>query len=168
MSPCVTSCQSLEVTSLKLIDATNGSIIGQLNDGDTIYKGSAGPFSVRALVCDDPVGSVFFDLNGSVIKKENLSPHDINGGSVSVPNAWNPPVGTHTPIPTPYQRRNGNGTVGIAETVSFTVMSSIGPARISQGSSSATADRHGQQTDAAGTDNHGASHPVESGWRGGP
>ncbi len=127
LTPCLPSCQTLEVTSFKLIDATNGTLIGQLNNGDTINRSNIGPFSIRAETCNGPVGSVLFHLNGLKVKKENSMPYDINGGPVSVPKPWMAPLGTHTLVATPYSNANGNGTAGIAETVMFTVIDPSNP-----------------------------------------
>lgn len=141
------TCVQLEVISFKLIDAINGSIIRSLNDGDIIDKSAMPPFSIRANVCKDPVGSVLFDLNGSIVQKENLIPYDINGGSVAVPAPYNPPAGSYTLVATPYSNANGNGTVGIAETVNFTVIG--GTPRIAGGNVNLTdrdAQREGELT----------------------
>ena len=122
LQPCNPLCQALEVTSFKLISAVNGSLIGQLNTGDTINRATIGPFGIRAETCNGPVGSVLFDLNGSVVRKENVIPYDLSGGTVSMPNPWNAPLGTHTLIATPYSGKHGQGSMGIAEMVSFTVI----------------------------------------------
>lgn len=153
LAPCLTSCQTLEVTSFKLISAVDGSLIGQLNNGDTINRGTMVPFSIRAETCGGPVGSVLFDLNGSVIKKENAKPYDINGGSLSKPNAWSPPLGTHTLLGTPFTNAYGKGTAGISETVNFTVIDIV--ARVIGGNND-NSIANGQTGEQVGTaDNDG-------------
>ncbi len=118
---CIPPCMELEVTSFMLISASTGNPIGLLQDGDVIDKSLIGPFSIRANVCNGPVGSVLFDLNGTVVMKENLMPYDINGGSISRPNAFDPAPGFYTLVGEPYSNANGNGTLGVTETVTFTV-----------------------------------------------
>jgi hypothetical protein len=123
VNPCTSSCQSLEVTSFYLVSATNGSLIGKLKNGDIIDRSATGPFSIRAVTCNGAaVGSVLFDLNGTFVQKENLMPYDISGGTVNVPKAWSAPLGNHMLVATPYSSSNGFGTMGISETVNFSVI----------------------------------------------
>ena len=148
LNPCASGCQSLEVTSFKLISAVDGSLIGQLSSGDTINRSTIGPFGIRAETCNGlSVGSVLFDLNGSMIQMENQLPYDINGGSVTKPNAWIPPLGTHTLIATPYSQGYGKGTPGIAETVVFTVVD-LAPRVISGSDGTADNDLEGEDGNA--------------------
>ena len=121
-----------------------------LNDGDTLYLGSMGSFTIRANTCDGIVGSVIFDLNGSFFRKENLFPYDIMGGSFSSPAAFIPPVGTHTVVATPYDGKNGRGMMGIAETVTFHVVAGMAPRTAGSGTTDPT-DQTGQQSALGGT-----------------
>ena len=147
---CVTGCATLEVVSFDLVSSTTGMAMRPLNDGDTIYLGSIGGFTIRANTCDGVVGSVVFDLNGSQFKKENLFPYDIMGGNFSSPVAFMPPVGTHTVVATPYGGRNGNGMMGIAETVTFHVMGGMAPRSTNDGTSDPQ-DQASQQNDPGST-----------------
>ncbi len=132
---CVPPCMELEVISFMLVNATTGNQIGLLQNGDVIDKSMVGPFSIRAIVCNDPVGSVLFDLNGSIVMKENLVPYDINGGTITMPNAWNPAPGVYTLVGRPYSKMNGRGVQGITETVTFTVIDGVGLQVTNTGSS---------------------------------
>ena len=90
-----------------------------------INKTAIGSFSIRANVCDSPVGSVKFILNGTSIKIETTPPYAINGDSpVGYYTAWNPNLGSYTLEGRPYSGASGSGTAGVSEIVSFTVISS--------------------------------------------
>lgn len=120
-------CDWLEVTSYSVVDATTGAEIGPLADGDTLYKGSLGPFSIRANVCHNPVTSVWFYLNGSLVTKENLIPYDINGGTQTVPYPWSAPTGTHSLVALPRSGRGMYAQIGQADTIGFTVVAGVSP-----------------------------------------
>lgn len=128
---CIGGCATLEVVSFELVSSMTGMTMRPLNDGDTLDLASMGSFSIRANTCDGVVGSVIFDLNGAQFSKENLFPYDIMGGSFAAPTAFVPPVGTHTLVATPYDGKNGKGTMGIAETVTFHVMAGASSRSIS-------------------------------------
>ncbi len=126
-SSCGGPCQPLEVVSFTLMHAGNTGEIGPLTDGMTINLATIGSFSIRANTCNGQnVGSVKFILNGSAIKTESLSPYAINGDNSGGYIAWNPSVGSKTLTATPYSQGGGNGTTGISETVSFTVINQSG------------------------------------------
>jgi hypothetical protein len=137
-TPCE-DCDLLEVTGFSLIDASSGAVLGLLNNGDTLYKARLDPFSIRAEVCHDPVGSILFNLNGSPIQTENILPYDLNGGSLTHPNPWNAPIGNHTLVAIPYSNKNAKGLTGIADTVNFTVVAGMAPRNASASSTNISA-----------------------------
>jgi hypothetical protein len=159
-TPCVGGCTSLEVVSFDLVSSMTGKAMRPLNDGDTLYLGSMGSFTIRANTCDGIVGSVIFDLNGSYFSKENLFPYDIMGGGFSSPNAFVPPVGTHTIAATPYDGKNGRGMMGIAETVTFHVVAGMAPRTAGNGTTNPT-DQNVQQSALGGTAALDASSQME-------
>ncbi|MDZ7848243.1 MAG: T9SS type A sorting domain-containing protein [Owenweeksia sp.] len=121
------TCVQLEVVSLTLMQAGSGGPIRQLLNGDVIYKSTTGPFSVRADVCDQPVGSVVFNVNGNNIQTESVFPYAINGDGGGSFNQWDPAPGNYIITAMPYSNNGGNGTAGIAETVTITVMNDPPP-----------------------------------------
>ena len=119
------SCVPNEVVSLILMEAgLGGNSLGRIRDGDVIIKSIVGPFSIDAQVCEDTaVESVVFHHNGTQIKTESVAPYAINGDKASTGfRAWNIPEGVHTVMATPYSGNSGNGTPGVPETVTFTVL----------------------------------------------
>jgi len=119
----VPACTHLEVVSFTLVKSGTAGEIGPLSSGAVINLATIGSFSIRANVCDLPVGSVKFVLNGTTVKTENIAPYAIKGDTPTGSYvAWNPAVGTYTLTAIPYPNANGSGTPGIAEMVSFTVV----------------------------------------------
>ncbi len=126
-STCGGACVHNEVVSFTLMHTETSGEIGPLTNGMTINLATIGPFSIRANVCDSPVGSVRFTLNGSILRTETSPPYAINGDSpTSSYIAWNPNPGSYTLIGTPYSGGGGSGTAGISETVTFSVINQTG------------------------------------------
>ncbi len=124
-SSCAPTCVHNEVVSFTLMHAGASGEIGPLTNGMTINKAEIGPFSIRANVCDSPVGSVKFIVNDKTVKTETTPPYAINGDSpVGNYSAWNPNPGSYTLVGKPYSGANGTGSSGISETVTFTVVNS--------------------------------------------
>ncbi len=122
------ACDSNEVVSLTLMHEGSGGPIRLLEDGGFIIKSIDGDISLRADICDDlTVGSVVFNLDGTDIRTENKEPYSINGDKNGDYTEWDPSVGVHTLIVTPYTSSNAGGTAGIAKTVTFTVMDNPPP-----------------------------------------
>jgi len=121
---CNESCTQAEVTAFVLVNASNGTQISELVNGMVIDKSSIVSFSIRTDMCDAPVGSVRFILNGSIVRTENYAPYslkgDYNDGATYIP--WNPAPGNYTLTGTPYSSFNGNGTTGVSLTVTFSVV----------------------------------------------
>ncbi len=116
-------CQPNEVISFTLMQAVSGGApIRQLLNGDVLYLSSLGPFSIRADICNNGiVGSVEFLINGNLIRTESAAPYAINGDKSGNYTPWNPGPGTYVLTGIPYSNSGGNGTPGVAETLSFTV-----------------------------------------------
>ncbi len=117
-------CVSNEVVSFALMHEGTAGEIGPLTNGTVINLATIGSFSIRANTCNGQnVGSVKFIMNGSTVKTETFAPYAINGdepaGSFK---AWSVNVGSYTLTGTPYTAAGGNGTAGVSETVSFTVI----------------------------------------------
>lgn len=119
------ACVPNQVTELVLMQAgAGGTALGNIQNGDIIIKSVTGPFSIDALVCSDPdVESVIFEVNGSVVRTENLPPYAIEGDNASNGfKSWNVPAGSYTVTATPYSGNNGSGNMGVPKTVSFTIL----------------------------------------------
>ncbi|HEX6240609.1 MAG TPA: hypothetical protein VFZ61_06945, partial [Polyangiales bacterium] len=85
----------------------------------------AGPFAIRAYTSPATVGSVRFNLDGSVIATESASPYCIAGDDGTRCNAWSLPTsGSHTLTVTPYSGSGATGTAGAALTRAFSVVQS--------------------------------------------
>jgi len=123
-SSCAPPCVANEVISFTLMRTGTLGEIGPLTSGMTINLATIGSFSVRANTCNGQnVGSVRFFVNGSTVRTESTAPYAINGDSPAGSYiAWNPTVGSKTLTGTPYTGASGSGTVGISETVTFTVI----------------------------------------------
>ncbi len=126
-SSCGGSCIHNEVVSFTLMRTGTAGEIGPLVNGMVINKAITGSFSIRANVCDSPVGSVKFIVNGSTVKTESTAPYAINGDSpVGSYIAWNVNAGSYTLEGKPYSGSGGTGASGISEIVSFTVINQAG------------------------------------------
>lgn len=119
------ACVHNEVVSFTLMHEGTDGEIGPLTNGMTINKAVIGKFSIRANVCNTPVGSVKFILNNKTVKTETAPPYAINGDSPAGNYiSWSPTPGSFTLEGKPYSGANGTGSSGISETVTFTVINS--------------------------------------------
>ncbi|GIV32716.1 MAG: hypothetical protein KatS3mg031_0251 [Chitinophagales bacterium] len=119
----VIPCVQLEVVSFTLMGEGTSGEIGPLTNGIAINLATTGNFTIRANVCNDPVGSVKFILNGSTYRIENTPPYALNGDNPPGNFVkWNAAPGNYTLTAIPYSLSGGKGTAGIAETVTFTIV----------------------------------------------
>ncbi len=119
------SIQAQSVQSLTLINADTNTDIGLLEDGQTINLAALPTvnLSVRANPGTNPVGSVRFAYDGNPnFQTENVAPYALRGDTNGDYISWTPTLGTHTLTATPFSDANAKGTVGIAFTVTFTVI----------------------------------------------
>ena len=117
------NCLPNEVVSFTLMQAgAGGGPIRKLVNGDIVYKASVGLFSIRADICNDSlVGSVLFNLNGNNIRTESVAPYAINGDKSGEFTSWDPAPGSYVLVGTPFTGPGTTGTMGISETLNFTV-----------------------------------------------
>lgn len=119
-----TSCAgNLEIESLTLVSADDGSDIGPLADGMVINLAVTGPINVRANVCsDDNEESVQFDVNSALFRLENNEPYALAGNNATGYYPWNVQPGTYTIDATPFSGNNATGTAGTAYSVTITII----------------------------------------------
>jgi hypothetical protein len=104
---------------MTVVTAPGGAVVAPFTNGYS-YSSSSN-LSVRA----DPVSgvvSVSFKLDGTLIRTENDIPYCVAGDNNGSLKAWQPAVGNHTLVATPFSKRWGNGTAGTPVTVTFTVV----------------------------------------------
>lgn len=104
-----TVVDELEVTALVLVDATTGQELGELSNGAAIPLDVFPAINVRAVVNDESVGSVEFDVNGEIISRDNDAPFTL----LDDDDTDNLPPGVYRITATPYSRDNGLGVAGI-------------------------------------------------------
>ncbi|MDX2305551.1 MAG: T9SS type A sorting domain-containing protein [Microscillaceae bacterium] len=120
----------LTVQDLILVNADTDQDLMPLSQGTVINLSEIGTanLSVRATTSPYPVGSVRFHLSGPVSenKVETAIPYalfgDLNGGKDFIGKAFTP--GQYSLTVTPYAKAFGNGTVGTATTLNFSVIQS--------------------------------------------
>lgn len=119
--PC--SCY-LSVTSLTLMYEGFFGEIGPLTEGLVIDRNELCRFNIRANLCQSPVGSVKFVLDGSTTKVENGAPYAFWGDNAGSYKYWVAAGGYHTLVVTAYSGLNATGTAGVPYVVHFTVTGS--------------------------------------------
>jgi len=113
----------LRVTSLTMMYEGFFGEIGELTDGKVISRDTLCRWNVRANLCQSPVGSVKFLLNGAVFRTENAAPYALYGDQPAgfyLP--WIPNPGNYTLTVVAYSGSGGSGTAGPSYTVRFTVL----------------------------------------------
>jgi TolB protein len=113
---------NLAIDSFTLINAdTDQPITGYdpIAEGAMIDLAEMPPYnlSIRANTTPATVGSVVFDLNGT-IQTDDTVPYDFSN--------WSPSVGSYTLTATPYSDAGGTGTAGTALAINFTIVDSGG------------------------------------------
>ncbi len=117
---------SLQVTGFFLVQAGTANDIVPLDNGSVINKATAGSFNIRVQLCQSPVGSVKFVVNGSQTFTENVAPYALAGDNGGIYKTWNPNPGSYTIAATPYSSGNGGGTAGTGKTIIITIISQAG------------------------------------------
>ncbi len=121
------------VTDFVLINATNNTIVGPLNEGDTIDLADfrRNNFSVVANTTGSRVESVIFDFNDRTnFNTENSVPYSLNGDiTFRRTKYFGTPfsLGTNTITATPFRNDNGKGDNGTPVTINFEVIDSDAP-----------------------------------------
>ena len=113
----------LRITSLSMMFEGQFGEVGELTDGKVINRDTLCRWNVRANLCQSPVGSVKFLINGSVFRTENTAPYSLNGDQPSgFFTPWIPNPGNYTLTAVACSGPSGSGTAGPSYTVRFTVL----------------------------------------------
>lgn len=113
---------NLKVSSLTIMYECAFGAVGTLFDGKIISRDTLCRFNIRADLCQVPVGSVKFVMNGTA-KIENTGPYAWWGDSpVGCYKPWIPNPGNYTLTVTAYSGANATGAAGQPLTVRFTVL----------------------------------------------
>lgn len=121
-----TDC-SLRVNSLSLMYEGRFGAVGILTNGLVISRDTLCRFNIRANICQEPIGSVKFQLNGATFRIESQPPYSFNGDSPSgYYTPWIPNAGTYTITAIPYSGAGASGTAGTPHSVTFTVINPSG------------------------------------------
>ena len=129
------NCSSVEViqencpqtiTHFTLIDAASNKSIFELykyeNPVVINVLEVGNQLNIRANTSPQVVGSVVFELDGEVIRTENVFPYALAGDDPPGEYfSWTPPVGRHTLTATPYTEKRGKGMRGSPLTIDFIV-----------------------------------------------
>ncbi|TRX51185.1 HYR domain-containing protein [Fulvivirga sp. M361] len=130
------------ITELRLINVTTNEIVGEVVDGTVIDRSVLPKFTIEAIVSTEYVGSVYFELDGRLVQRENSAPYAAAGdGGRGFKNFGDVTPGTNTLTVTPYQLAGGRGIPGIAKTVTFEVLDGVSNAR--KADASAASDTNG-------------------------
>ncbi len=115
------------ILRLILVNADNNTDIGILNDGDILNLAAlpTNNFSIRAETEPNVVGSVAFNLNGT-LNTENVVPYALGGDVNGNYNGWTPNLTSYTLTVTPYTDGNASGTAGETVIVNFEVINEDG------------------------------------------
>jgi hypothetical protein len=113
---------NLQVTGFVLVQAGTKNDIMPITNGAVINKSQAGSFSVRAQLCQSPVGSVKFFVNNAQTQTENAAPYAIAGDNSGTYFAWNPSAGNYSIQAIPYSQSGGGGMAGTSFTINISVI----------------------------------------------
>lgn len=105
-------CNTPTVTSFSLINTTNGTDLGLLEDGDTIDQRYLLDYSIVANTCGSTTESVEFFVDGNSYNVDNGEPYAINGNTNGFFNSWSSDSGMHVITAIPYNQNNANGSIG--------------------------------------------------------
>ncbi|OJJ14972.1 hypothetical protein BKI52_41195 [marine bacterium AO1-C] len=114
----------LAVTELILVDADAGQDLRTLRNNDTLNLFYLPTLNVRAQTFPTTVGSVGFNYDGDEnFRTENGAPYTLAGDDGNgTYEPWNPTLGTHTIVATPYTERKRRGEVGSAKSITLVVI----------------------------------------------
>ncbi|MEM7657259.1 MAG: T9SS type A sorting domain-containing protein [Bacteroidota bacterium] len=113
----------MTITSFTLVDAITDEDLMELADGDTIdiTQTFTDRFNIRANVIPDTIGSIVFDLNGS-ITDENEAPYALLGNIGPDYRGEQFALSAYTLVATPYTGLNGSGVAGVPQIVQFDIV----------------------------------------------
>lgn|GEM_PF-1481427 len=111
---------SLRIENFILVQANSTNDIQPLMDGAIINLYNTPNINIRVALCASTVGSVKFNLNGS-ITIENTGPFVLAGDNSGVYKKWNVAPGSYTLTATAYSGKYATGSSGNPKTISFTV-----------------------------------------------
>ncbi len=117
--------ERLEVTALVLVNADTEEDVTELTDGITIPIDQLPHFNVRAEVNSDQTGSVEFQVNGTLLRRDNSQPFTLGDESNGNYQAVNLPAGNYTLTATPFGKKNGLGAVGISLSVRVVLQNNL-------------------------------------------
>lgn len=108
--------QGLAATGLVVVNSETERDMFALVDGQVLVLDKMPPFTIRAVVSGSP-GSVWFWVNGDIVKREGQAPYSISGDRNGDYKEWDIDPGVYTITVTPYSERRGSGTVGVSLTM---------------------------------------------------
>lgn len=130
-----------KVSDLTLINADTDNDIRVLTDNDTIDPAKDGiSLSIRADTEPAVVGSVVFELDGSVVRTESAAPYSLTGDNSGDFSPMDISPGDHTLTATPYSAGGGGGTKGTSLTISLHMKDGNGEEEIPGGPATPPAD----------------------------
>jgi len=123
---------SLSITDMTIVHDHFGGEVAPLTDGMTISLDTLCPFNIRANLCQSPVGSVRFKINGVTFRTEEFEPYALAGDNPGGDyHSWVPEPGDYTVQATPYSGPHASGTPGSTFTIHFTITGTPCAARLS-------------------------------------
>lgn len=114
---------ALTVSSLTIVREHFGGDVALFTEGMTISLDTLCPFNIRANLCQEPVGSVKFILNGNDFRVEEYIPYALAGDNPTGDyHDWVSTPGSYTLEVIPYSEPRARGTAGETFTATFTVV----------------------------------------------
>ena len=110
--------QAQYIVSFDLYDGNTGGQLNSLGNNSIIATSPERKFFISANTSPRYVGSVKFEINGSLQRIDSTSPYDSHDGATGF---WTPAAGEYTVKATPYSGVNATGTAGIPLSVLVTV-----------------------------------------------
>ena len=116
--------ETLEVTSLVLINADTDTDIATINEGDVFILEDIGTnnLNIRAEVSSTTESVIFGYQNTPVFQTENLPVYAIGGNTGNDYKPWIPDLGSNTLTATAYSEDRGNGSASTPLTINFSVL----------------------------------------------
>ncbi len=116
--------ESIEVTSLVLINADTDEDIATISEGAIFYIEDIGTsnLNIRADVSENTESVVFGYQENPTYKLENFAVFAIGGNSGNNYNAWIPDFGNNTLSATAYSEKQGNGIASETLTLNFQIL----------------------------------------------
>jgi uncharacterized protein YjdB len=125
----VIQSNSLSIASFTLVNAGTDTDVLTLTDGLRISQSQVQGLSLNIRANTNPpvVGSVLITLSGPVNRTitENVAPYALFGDRNGNYSGRNLPVGNYILTATPYSQSNRRGTVGITQTIRFSITSEV-------------------------------------------